>query len=288
MLKFAILFAPFSRRSKTWLRTSSCIRVHWLRSLGTRSRRRCVHVSKVSYWVFKIFPRSRLATQASTASLTGDDRVTVREKLAQTAAELASAERAIDRTLETEKNIGLWQSEIDSWVNEAKVAAIRAGVSADFGSRKAAFTKALRNYLVAFGHSAVSPDNRDSVSLNEQYTPMLNQKRLRSLGSASDQSRLIAAYTLALASASHDVQGLHPGLVVLDEPLQQNPDPKHRERFLSFLSKELAKKAPFQTLIFTSLRQGEISQLRRGGVSVLTPEGTKFLQLTTPTPLTKA
>lgn len=211
---------------------------------------------------------------------------TVREKLAQTAAELASAERDIDRTLETGKNIGLWQSELDSWVNEAKAATIRAGFSADFGSRKAAFTEALRNYLVAFGHSAVSPENRDFVSLNEQYTPMLSQKRLRSLGSASDQSRLIAAYTLALASASHAVQGLHPGLVVLDEPLQQNPDPKHRERFLSFLSKELAKKAPFQSLIFTSLRQGEISQLRRGGVSVLTPEGTKFLQLTPPASVT--
>jgi ABC-type molybdenum transport system ATPase subunit/photorepair protein PhrA len=48
-----------------------------------------------------------------------------------------------------------------------------------------------------------------------------------------------------LAQASVQVDGLHPGLVVLDEPLQQNPDPKHRERFLSFLSNELAKKVPF-------------------------------------------
>ncbi len=72
--------------------------------------------------------------------------------------------------------------------------------------------------------------------------------------------------------------------MILDEPLQQNPDPKHRERFLSFLSKELAKKAPFQIVIFTSLRQAEISQLRRGGVSVLTPEGAKFLQLTSALP----
>jgi len=209
---------------------------------------------------------------------------TVREKLAQTAAELASAERAIDRTLEIEKNLGLWQSEIDAWVRDARAATIRAIVPADFASRNSAFTEALGTYLVAFGHSAVSLENRYSVLLNEQYTPMLNQKRLRSLGSASDQSRLIAAYTLALADASHRVNGLHPGLVVLDEPLQQNPDPKHRERFLSFLSKELAKKAPFQIIIFTSLRQAEISQLRRGGVSVLTPEGTKFLQLTMPPP----
>jgi hypothetical protein len=85
-----------------------------------------------------------------------------------------------------------------------------------------------------------------------------------------------------LAQASVQIDGLHPGLVILDEPLQQNPDPKHRERFLSFLSKELAKKVPFQVVIFTSLRQGEITQLRRGGVSVVTPEGAKFLTLDPP------
>ena len=209
---------------------------------------------------------------------------TVREKLAQTAAELASAERSIDRVLDTEKNLGAWQSEIDAWVSDAKAATVRTAASADFSLRKAAFTEALGNCLLAFGHSAITFGNRSSVSLNEQYTPMLNQKRLRSLGSASDQSRLIAAYTLALADASQQVAGLHPGLVILDEPLQQNPDPKHRERFLSFLSKELAKKAPFQIVIFTSLRQAEISQLRRGGVSVLTPEGAKFLQLTSTLP----
>ena len=88
----------------------------------------------------------------------------------------------------------------------------------------------------------------------------------------------------ALADASSKVSGLHPGLVILDEPLQQNPDPKHRELFLSFLSKELAKKLPFQVVIFTSLRQAEIAQLRRGGVSVATPEGSKFLKLEPPQP----
>lgn len=207
---------------------------------------------------------------------------TVREKLAQTAAELASAERTVDRTVDTSKAIEVWQSEIDAWVNEARGATLATMVSSDFSARKNIFSQALASYLLAFGHSAVSSGNLAAVSLNEQYTPMLNQKRLRSLGSASDQSRLIAAYTLALADASSKVRGLHPGLVILDEPLQQNPDPKHRELFLSFLSKELAKKVPFQVVIFTSLRQTEITQLRRGGVSVATPEGSKFLKLTPP------
>jgi len=207
---------------------------------------------------------------------------TVREKLAQTAAELASAERAVDRTLDISKALELWQSEINAWVIEAKGATVATALSSDFSAKKNAFSRALANYLLAFGHSAVSSLNLAAVSLNEQYTPMLNQKRLRSLGSASDQSRLIAAYTLALADASSKVGGLHPGLVILDEPLQQNPDPKHRELFLSFLSKELAKKVPFQVVIFTSLRQAEITQLRRGGVSVATPEGPKFLKIEAP------
>jgi hypothetical protein len=116
------------------------------------------------------------------------------------------------------------------------------------------------------------------VSLSDQYTPMLGTKRIRSLGSASDQSRLIAAYTLALAEASIAVEGMHPGIVILDEPLQQNPDPKHRELFLSFLSKALAKSTKFQVIIFTSLRQAELAQLKRGGVSVATPDGAKFLK----------
>lgn len=207
---------------------------------------------------------------------------TVREKLAQTAAELASAERAVDRTLDMSRSIEMWQSEIKAWVDEARGATLLTTASGDFSAKKSAFSQALANYLLAFGHSAVSSGNLASISLNEQYTPMLNQKRLRSLGSASDQSRLIAAYTLALADASSKVRGLHPGLVILDEPLQQNPDPKHRELFLSFLSKELAKKVPFQVVIFTSLRQAEITQLRRGGVSVVTPEGAKFLKLDPP------
>jgi hypothetical protein len=89
----------------------------------------------------------------------------------------------------------------------------------------------------------------------------------------------VAAYSLALAAASQSVQGLHPGIVILDEPLQQNPDPDHRTMFITFLSHQLARDARFQTLIFTSLSQEEISLLRSQGTNVVTPEGEHFLQL---------
>jgi hypothetical protein len=112
------------------------------------------------------------------------------------------------------------------------------------------------------------------LSFDEQYIPYFDERRLRSLGSASDQSRLIAAYALALAASTSGSGGLHPGLVLLDEPLQQNPD-----RFIQFLSRQLARSAGFQTIIFTSLTTAEVARLRRQGVNVRTPEGKKLLQL---------
>jgi len=67
--------------------------------------------------------------------------------------------------------------------------------------------------------------------------------------------------------------GQHPGFVILDEPLQQNPDDKHRELFLNFLTKELPQKSTFQTLIFTWLSDAEIAKLRKEGRIVTAQPG---------------
>jgi ABC-type molybdenum transport system ATPase subunit/photorepair protein PhrA len=85
-----------------------------------------------------------------------------------------------------------------------------------------------------------------------------------------------------LAAASQNIRGLHPGFVVLDEPLQQNPDAKHRELFLTFLSKQLAKQGKFQTIMFTWLPDQDIATLRKQGTKVMTPEGKHFLKPVTP------
>ena len=89
------------------------------------------------------------------------------------------------------------------------------------------------------------------LSFDEQYIPYFDERRLRS----------------------------KYGMVLLDEPLQQNPDPDHRDRFIQFLSRQLARSAGFQTIIFTSLTTAEVARLRRQGVNVRTPEGKKLLQL---------
>lgn len=204
---------------------------------------------------------------------------TVREQLAQTAADLASVERSIDRVQAMQAEIEELQKNIDSWISSANMLETSGVVPQDFERRRSEFLASFRKYLIAFGHSAVTTQNAPSIDFDEQYTPVLAHRRLRSLGSASDQSRLIAAHALAVADASGKVGGMHPGLVVLDEPLQQNPDPQHRSLFLNFLAKDLAKSLSFQTLIFTSLTEKEIALLRKQGVSVSTPEGAHFLTL---------
>ncbi len=208
---------------------------------------------------------------------------TVREQVAQTAANLTAAEREIDRVIESAQEITELQEAVNQWISDARqVAQQSTGGTNDIAGRRQAFLNALRRYLIALGHSAVKPDNAATLQLDEQYTPELNSRRLRSLGSASDQSRLVAAYSLALAAASEQVSGFHPGVVILDEPLQQNPDEIHRELFLAFLSQELARDARFQTIIFTWLNADEISRLRQQGTNVITPEGDHFLRLLPP------
>jgi hypothetical protein len=165
-------------------------------------------------------------------------------------------------------------------MDEAK-ALESVGIStADLAERVGAFTAAFRDHLVALGHSEVTEDNKGDVTLNDQYVPLLNGRKLRYLGSASDPSRMVAAYSLALAAASVEVDGLHPGIVILDEPLQQNPDDPHRELFLDFLNQRLARQERFQTTIVTYLRGHELVQAEASGVRITKPESHYFLRLT--------
>ena len=207
---------------------------------------------------------------------------TIREQLVQAAANLATTERSMERVIQTVHELTALQEEVDAWRKEA-LESQRVGPGASgLDQRIGAFTRALRTYLLALGHSAVRPANVEGVRLDEDYAPQMETRRLRSLGSASDKPRVIAAYSLALAAASRAVAGLHPGIVVLDEPLQQNPDDPHRNLFSEFLSKDLAQAGDFQTIIFTSLRGSEVKLLRERGTTVVTPAGEHFLRLDAP------
>ena len=209
---------------------------------------------------------------------------TIREQVAKSAGDLTAAERDLDRIDEISVEVEELQGAVAKWLDEARKSGNLPISVGDLMGRKEAFVKALRRYLIALGHSAVRNENVSLVHLDEQYVPYLGTRRLRALGSASDQSRLVAAYSLALAAASETVKGFHPGVVILDEPLQQNPDAAHKDLFLAFLSKQLARDAAFQTVIFTWLSDQEIELLRKQGTKVLTPEGHNFLQIQKPDP----
>jgi hypothetical protein len=198
----------------------------------------------------------------------------VREQIVRAAANLAAQERLIEKLDATATEIKELQTAIDAWLNDAKAARMQGGAGTDIDHRTSVFNNALGQYLLALGHSAAVNRGVDTLRMDQgQYEPYLAHRRLRALGSGSDPARLVAAYSLALAAASATLNGLHPGVVILDEPLQQNPDTTHIALFLDFLSKSLAKEANFQTLVFTFLNESQVQKLRENGTAVVTLEG---------------
>jgi hypothetical protein len=174
-----------------------------------------------------------------------------REQLAKLAVELAGAERDLDRLDDAARTIAALESEIREWLNEASGQKPALHAELDTQLRTQVFTKHLFATLRALGHGALRDASQTDLTLDDQYTPYLDQRRLRSIGSASDQARLIAAYSVALALASEELRGFHPGFVLLDEPLQQNPDDPHRELFLQFIRSGLPQHKQSQVLVFT-------------------------------------
>jgi hypothetical protein len=202
----------------------------------------------------------------------------VREQLTKRAADLSAAERDLDRALAMKTQLSQLQTEIDGWLRKANAMEDTASIFTDVARRRSRLQEALGRYVRELGHNAVTSENISTLRVEEDYTPYLGARRLHALGSASDQSRLIASYSLALADASQTLGGLHPGFVVLDEPLQQNPDEEHRELLFSSLTGDLAS-VTFQLVIFTWLPKGDIERLRAAGIQVHTPSGKHFLSL---------
>jgi hypothetical protein len=220
----------------------------------------------------------RLKEAESTLTSVSDSIGTVREQLTRRAADLSAAEREQDRAVGIRREIAQLQVEIDGWLKRADALESTGAARTDIAQRRSRLKESLARYIRELGHSAVTLDNIDKLRLDEDYVPYLGVRRLHALGSASDQSRLIAAYSLAVADASKSLGGLHPGFVLLDEPLQQNPDDEHRELLFSSLTSELST-IGFQLVIFTWLPKTDIARLEAAGIQVLHPSGRHFLKL---------
>jgi hypothetical protein len=201
------------------------------------------------------------------------------EMVAALAGRLADAERKLDRTMRVVRNLDEIQGQVDSWISEATV---ELGPSTeepvDEVTRMNAFVIDLRDFLVGLGHEGVPESEKAGVTIDSEYIPFLDGRRLRSVGSASDLARMITAYVFALLQTGSKTGGHHPGFAVLDEPLQQNPDEKHRVQFIETIGK-VASALSEQVIVFTYLRQDEIPRLKAADVPLQELGGAHFLSL---------
>lgn len=207
---------------------------------------------------------------------------TQREELAKIANDLVSAERELEKMRDLRSWFESLKHDMHRWAADVAAKTLPEVLQADedLEKRLKVFTEHLRRMLLALGHSEVSTENCAQVRLDERYTPYLGPRRLRSLGSASDHARLVAAYAIALALASNEVGGPHPGFVLLDEPLQQNPDPEHKELMIHFLCHE-APTLGIQLVVFTSLSEVEIERFQdHPNIHLQAPTNDRFLRLT--------
>ena len=208
----------------------------------------------------------------------------VREQLAKATTDLIAVERESDKITALGQDLRDLQIAIDHWVDQTKTVSLAPVHELDLQRRLNEFTSRLRRFLHALGHGEILAQPAAQVRLDDRYVPYIGPRRLRSLGSASDHPRLVAAYTLALAAASEAMKGLHPGFVILDEPLQQNPDKKHRDLFINFLASDFARATTVQTIVITWLHEDELQRLADAGVRLLNPSGEHFLELLPPPP----
>lgn len=200
-----------------------------------------------------------------------------REAVAKAATELARLEGELLGNRALKHRLQTLQARLDDWLNANRdFRSPEVASDEDVLSRRKVFLSKLRGHLIDLGHTAVSEPSDVGLDTDGGWTAQCRKRDLRSLGSASDRARLVAAYCTSLMEASRKLAGHHPGFLLFDEPVQQNPDEAHKALTLSFLA-SLASRDLEQVLVFTSLDAGECSDLRKAGVNVLEPAGDKLL-----------
>ncbi len=130
------------------------------------------------------------------------------------------------------------------------------------------FAASFKEALIQFGFESFPID---AVSIDQDsYRPKRQGFDLAYAVSASDHVRIIAAYVSALFEVSRSEQTNHPGLLVLDEPRQQNMQWADFAKILSRLSS--ASSFGQQVIVATSDRpeaiQGLMKDIRHSRVAL--------------------
>ncbi len=180
------------------------------------------------------------------------------EGVAALASKMLSAERDIERARALETALGDLQAQLGKWLVDVGTDT-QSDADAEAERRETRvveeFEASFRKFIGAFGHGDASRE-LNHVRLDERYVPMVGKRRLRSLGSASDQPRMVLSYAWSLLDAAVRNHGSHPGFLLVDEPLQQNPDEHHLKAFCEFIAARSSEERG-QVIIVTTLQAPE-------------------------------
>ncbi|PIC84946.1 hypothetical protein CSV72_16195 [Sporosarcina sp. P20a] len=118
------------------------------------------------------------------------------------------------------------------------------------------FEQGFLSLLETFNFSSIN--TKDIMISYDKYTPVVSGFDIKFGSSASDNIRLIWSYIIAIYKTSQQYHGNHPGLIIFDEPGQQQMDEKSQRQLFEVLSK-----ANIQTIIGTSLKPEEIKEMTK-------------------------
>jgi hypothetical protein len=118
------------------------------------------------------------------------------------------------------------------------------------------FEKEFLSLLKGFSFSSI---NTNEISISQdKYTPIVSGFDIKFDSSASDNIRLIWSYVIAINKTSLKFSGNHPGLIVFDEPGQQQMAVNSQKQLFEVLSKTNG-----QAIVGTSLEPDEIKEMTK-------------------------
>ena len=140
----------------------------------------------------------------------------------------------------------------DEWLQILSEEKKLPGSLSAFDYKKISELETIFKNLLAEFHYRSKPIDSISIS-RDTLLPVVDRYSLKFDSSASDFTRAIWSYTIALKETSEKFDGNHPKLFILDEPGQQEAG----DNDLQFLLKRLGNYADTQSIVFSSFHQSQ-------------------------------
>lgn len=130
------------------------------------------------------------------------------------------------------------------------------------------FENAYTTYLGRFGYTSI--DNFKNIRISKDtYLPTSDGFDMKFGSSASDNIRSIWSFTISLLATSLDMNGNHPGIVVIDEPAQQSMVPEDLTNlFSAFIELQSNSQAIFAVTASDPNLKEAIENLKNKSINV--------------------